>query len=56
MASNGLLSIVAGLLDNDGTSSLASAVDRLVDFVEADHTWSVRVTLKHNPRRAEDSE
>lgn len=54
MASNGLLSIVAGLLDNDGTSSLASAVDRLVDFAQADHVWSVRVTLRHNPRRETD--
>jgi hypothetical protein len=49
------MGLLAGLLDSESTTSLASAIERLVDFAEADHVWSVRVSLKHNPRRKDDT-
>ncbi len=49
MGSSGstLLGLLGGLLDSDGTTSLASAVQELLDFAKADHNYVIEVNIKH---------
>ena len=49
-----LLGLLGGLLDSDGTSSLASAVQELLAFAQADHRYVIEVRVKHDPKRAGD--
>jgi len=48
------LGLLGGLLDNEGTGNLAEAVQRVMDFAEADHRFVVSIQIRHNPKREND--
>ena len=46
-----LLGLLGGLLDSDGTTDLAAAVQALLDFAQGDHVWTI--TVRHNSEQAD---
>ena len=48
------IGLLGGLLDSESTNNLANAVQRVMDFAEADHRFVVSVQIRHNPKREDD--